>query len=247
MGFLDDLYKNHGNDVEEQMSSELGIPRDRAAQILPQAAPLILAQLKRRMEQHGPAQVEREMEEAHGDLDMDDIGAILRRGRDQASVYGDPRQQQQQQQQAPQSGGTLQDLLGALLRGNGAQATQQHLSNQLGVSPGMAAKIIPMVAPLILSALMKSRGQAQQQQQQQQQGGGYAPQQQGQAPSGGGVGGILASILDKNGDGNILDDLLRGGAGSVLGGMAGGGQPGAAGKSGCLGAILSGLLGGGRR
>ena len=220
MGFLDELYNNHGNDVEGHLSSELGISREKAATVLPKVAPIIMAQLKKRAQERGGEEFEREAEQAHGDLDTDDITAILGRGRDQADAVAGAQ---------PQAGGGMQDLLGSLLGGAHGQQANTQLSNQLGISPGMAAKIIPMIAPLILSALMKSKGQA---------AGGQA-----QGGGGGGGGGILTSILDKNGDGSIMDDLLSGGVSSVLGGGGQGAQ--GAGKSGCLGSIM-GLLGGRR-
>jgi hypothetical protein len=217
MGFLDDLYKEHGNDVQEHMATELGIEPGRASQILPKVAPIILGGLKRRMEQRGPAQVEQEVQEAASGIDLGDLAAIL-------------RQRSGQRQQAPpqgggRSGGGIDDLLAQILgRGQQDQANQL-MANQLGISPGMAAKIIPMVAPLILGQLMK-RGSAP--------AAGGAPR--GAAGPGGGLGGI-AQILDRNGDGNVLDDI----AGLMASGM--GGQK----SGGCLSAILGGLLGGGRR
>lgn len=71
-----------------------------------------------------------------------------------------------------------------------------------------------MLAPLIIGMLMKKGGTA---------ASGGTP--------GGGNGGLggLGSILDRDGDGHILDDL---------GGMLAGG----AGKAGCLSAILGGFF-----
>ena len=58
MGFLDDLYQEHGQSVQERVSTELGIPADKAARALPTVAPIILAGLRRDMDNGGPAHIE---------------------------------------------------------------------------------------------------------------------------------------------------------------------------------------------
>jgi hypothetical protein len=91
--------------------------------------------------------------------------------------------------------------LGGLLGTAGIQAASL-LSKNLKIDAGTAMKIIPMIAPLVLGALTKKRD------------------------SGGlGTSGI-ASLLDANGDGSILDDvaglLVKGQGGNLLGGLLGG-------------------------
>lgn len=194
MGFLDDLYREHGQEVQKQVSRELGVDPQRAAQILPQVAPIILGGLKRRMEEEGPDQVAGRVAEIGRDLEQEeDASALLRRG---ADWDPDP---------------TLHGLLGD--KGNEAARL---LADQLNLSPAAAARIIPMVAPLIISLLMKHGRSA-----------------GGPAAEGGATSGII-SILDRNGDGNVLDDLagLVGGAGRTRGG--------------CLSVLLGGALGAGR-
>lgn len=229
MSFLDDLYREHGRTVQNHVSTELGIDEEKAATVLPQVAPVILAGLKRRMEEQGAENMETELSEAAAGADVDDIQSLLRQG-------------------MPQEGEADPDL-GGLLGGKGQEASGM-LANQLGISPGAAAKLLPMLAPLIIGMLAKK----------------------GQSAGGGGAGGI-AGILDRNGDGSILDDLGRiigggsgaagvlgsvlggggskGGAADVLGsvlggGGASGGNGGLASKAGCLSAILGGLLKGKR-
>jgi hypothetical protein len=116
--------------------------------------------------------------------------------------------------------------VGGLLGGKGKEASAL-MANQLGISGAAASKLIPMLAPIIIGMLMKK-------------GGGAAGGQAGAGGVGGGLGG-MAAILDRNGDGSILDDLSglisKGGVGDLL-------ATGGANKSGCIGAILGGLLGG---
>jgi hypothetical protein len=190
MGFLDDLYQEHGQSVQQRVSTELGIPPEKAAQALPTVAPIILAGLKREMDKSGPAGVESRIQDMNHNGIPDD------------------------------------EEVGGLLGGKGKEASAL-MANQLGISGEAAAKLIPMLAPIIIGMLMKK-------------GGGGAGGQAGAGGSGGGLGG-MAAILDRNGDGRILDDLAglvaKGGVGDLLKG-------GGASKSGCLGSILGMLLGG---
>lgn len=189
MGFLDDLYQEHGPSVQQRVSTELGIPPDKAARVLPTVAPIILAGLKREMDKSGPAGVESRIQDMNHNGIPDD------------------------------------EEVGGLLGGKGKEASVL-MANQLGISGGAAAKLIPMLAPIIIGMLMKKGGAA---------GGAAAA-----GKAGGGLGG-MAAILDRNGDGSILDDLAglvaKGGVGDLLKG-------GAAGKSGCLGTILGMMMGG---
>jgi hypothetical protein len=191
MSILDEIQNEHGGDIQQHLVSQLGISPQQAASILPKVGPLILGALKQRMDTHGEEHVQEHVQQL-GATDLSDIGAVLNGG----AQSGDAN-------------------LGGLLGGKGEQASQM-MANHLGISPGVAAKIIPMLAPVIIGVLMKR-------------GGGAAG---GTPGTGGGLGG-LGSILDRNGDGHILDDL---------GGLFSGG----AGKAGCLSSLLGGLLKGRR-
>lgn len=94
--------------------------------------------------------------------------------------------------------------LGGLLGDAGIQATDL-VSKQFNIAGDKASKIIPMLAPVVLGFLTKKRDS-------------------------GGVGSSgIASLLDQDGDGSILDDVagfltkgLGGSAGDILGGLTGG-------------------------
>ena len=184
MGFLDDLYQEHGQSVQQRVSTELGIPADKAARALPTVAPIILAGLRREMDKGGPAHIESRINDLNNNGIPDD------------------------------------EEVGGLLGGKGKEASAL-MANQLGISGDAASKLIPMLAPIIIGMLMKKGGS-------------------GAGGAGGGLGG-MAAILDRNGDGSILDDLSglisKGGVGDLL-------ATGGAGKSGCLGSILGMLMGG---
>lgn len=101
--------------------------------------------------------------------------------------------------------------LGGLLGNSGVQATEM-IANQFKLDSNVASKIIPMLAPVVLGALTKKRD------------------------TGGAGSAGIASLLDKDGDGSILDDV----AGYLMKGLlGGGGQQG----GGVLGSLLGGLFG----
>jgi hypothetical protein len=126
---------------------------------------------------------------------------------------------------------------GEAIVGNVFGDNRDQVVNKLGGqggNQGMMAKLLPLLAPLVLSWLAGkfSGGQAQ-----------AAPGGEG---SGGGLGDLLGGAA-----GGGLDDLLGGGSGGgglgdLLGGLLGGGGGSAAGGS-DIGDLLGGLLGGGRK
>ena len=118
MGFLDDLYQEHGSSVQQRVSTELGIPPEKAARALPTVAPIILAGLKREMDKGGPAHIESHIQDLNHNGIPDD------------------------------------EEVGGLLGGKGKEASQL-MASQLGISGDAAAKLIPMLAPVIIGMLMK--------------------------------------------------------------------------------------------
>jgi len=109
----------------------------------------------------------------------------------------------------------------------GGQTDQvaQTLGGSLGGQTGLVQKLLPILAPIVLSYLTQRLG-------------GRA-----QAGQGGGLADVLGGLLGGQGA-----TSGGGGLGGLLGGLLGGGQAGQAGGSnGGLGDVLGGLLGGGRR
>ena len=106
----------------------------------------------------------------------------------------------------------------------GGQSDQvaQNLGGSLGGQTDLVQRLLPLLAPIVLSYVTSRLGG------------------QGQAGQGGGVADVLGGLLGGQGQ-----SAGAGGLGGVLGGMLGGGQGGA--SSGGLGDVLGGLLGGGRR
>ena len=111
----------------------------------------------------------------------------------------------------------------------GGQSDQvaQTLGGSLGGQTGLVQKLLPILAPIVLSYLTQRLG-----------GQGQAAQQ------GGGLADVLGGLL--GGQGQAQGAGGAGGLGGLLGGLLGGGQAGSSSPGG-IGDVLGGLLGGGRR
>ena len=110
----------------------------------------------------------------------------------------------------------------------------QTLGSQGGGGSGIIAKLLPILAPIVLSFLAGqfAKGQAK-----------SAPEASAQADSGGGgIGDLLGGLGGGGGSG-----ATGGGIGDLLGGLLGGGGGGGASGGGGLGDLLGGLLGSGKR
>ncbi len=189
--FMEDFMQSLGPEVSDKLSANLGIEKNAAREMLPQIAPMILSGLKRQKDNYGG--------EARVDHILNKYGSA-----DVLDNMGDFFSSQVQNQNAD-------PRLGGLLGDSGVQASNM-LSKKFNLDGGTAMKIIPMLAPIILGFLSKTRDQ-------------------GGAGSAG-----IASILDRDGDGSILDDV----AGFFLQGSTGRSRMGG---GGLLGGLLGSLLG----
>lgn len=105
-----------------------------------------------------------------------------------------------------------------------SRTVAQNASSQTGISPELLKKMLPMVAMLVAGYMAKQRGDGAGVQSASARGGlgGMLGSMLGRERGAGAAGGTgasssggLASMLDMNGDGNALDDILRM-AGKVL-------------------------------
>jgi hypothetical protein len=189
--FVDEFMKSMGPEVSRQLSRQLGISKRTAAQLIPQVAPLILGGLKRQKDEQGGAPRVDHILNKYGDPGvLDHIGELFA---DKAREKNpDPR-------------------LGGLLGESGVEAANM-MSKQYKMDQGTAARLIPMLAPIVLGFLTRKRDQG------------------GSGSSG------IASLLDHDGDGSVLDDV----AGFLMQGMAGGGGRR---QGNVLGSLIGGLFG----
>ncbi len=198
---LDDLLKAVGGPVAKGLAGQLGIDEDAAAGILPKVAPFVVGALSRQAKSSGAEGIGKLLDDHGDDSVLDDIGGFFTK---------------QAEAPAPQTGDLTQMLgsalggggaLGSILSGSGLldgllgnvqERVNGTLDNSMGLEKGMAAKVLPMLIPVVLGFLNKSR----------------------KAESGGGLDAVMG-FLDKDGDGSPLDDLAEsfvtgGGLGGII-------------------------------
>jgi hypothetical protein len=188
---LEDFMGSMGSQVTDQLASNLGIDKGIAGAVIPQVLPMILGGLKKQKDERGGAErVDHILNKYGSSSVLEDIGGLFSSKAQDSNP--DP-------------------ALGGLLGNAGVEASNL-FGKQFNLDSGTAAKIIPMLAPVVLGFLTKKRD------------------------DGAGSSGI-ASLLDVDGDGSVLDDV----AGFVLGGLSGSSSSKG---GGLLGGLLGGLFGG---
>lgn len=207
MAILDMIGSQLRGNTLTQMSQQLGTDETTTANAVAVALPLLLGGLTRNAATpQGAASLD-------AALTRDHDGSLL-----------DSPQRALTDPAALKAGGILGHIFGQ------RQApVEQGVAKATGLDPQRAGKLLMILAPLVMAALARARTS--------QAGGGSAgpvlQREQSnierQVP---GLGG-LASILDRDGDGQIADDIASMAAGR-LGGLGG---------SGGLGSVLGGVLG----
>jgi len=187
---IEDFIGSMGSEVSQKMSEKTNIDKGTIAQLLPVIAPMILGGLKKQKDERGGQERVDHILNKYGDPSvLGNLDGLFQQKLDDKTT--DPN-------------------LGGLLGNAGSDATNLLSQNLKGVDSGIVAKLIPMLAPVLLGFLTKKRD------------------------SGTGSSG-LAGLLDQDGDGSILDDV----AGLVLGGL-GGKSKSSNPLSGLLGGLLGG-------
>ena len=190
---LEDFMGSMGSQVTDQLASSLGIDKGIAGAVIPQVLPMILGGLKKQKDERGgEARVDHILNKYGSSSVLDDIGGLFSSKANDSNP--DP-------------------ALGGLLGNAGVEASNL-FGKQFNLDGGTAAKIIPMLAPVVLGYLTK------------------------QKDSGAGSSGI-AALLDQDGDGSVLDDV----AGFLMKGLGGSSSSSSSG-GGLLGGLLGSLLGG---
>jgi len=189
--FLNDLLGNISGGTADKIGNTLGIDPNIITQAIPVIAPMILGGLKKQSENNG------------GQERVDHI----------LNKYGDPNILDNVEGHVDQIAKTdnFDTNLGGLIGNSGSQVTEV-LTKKFNLDSGTAAKIIPMVAPLIMGYLTRSRDNN--------------PQ--------GSKG--FASFLDQNGDGSVVDDVI----GFFSGNKTGNNQGSGGGLMDMLGGLLGG-------
>ena len=213
MSILDMLGQQLGGGTLSQISRQLGTDEGTTAKAVSVALPLMLGGLSRN------ASTPQGVSALDQALSRDHDGSLLD---NPLAAVSNPQQFK--------AGGILDHIFGQ------RQApVQQGVAKATGLDPQRAAQLMMILAPIVMAALARARNQ---QGNTNASAGTVLQQEQArmekQVP--GGLGG-LASILDRDGDGNVIDDIAGLAAGRL------GSTGGAGGAGGGLGGMLGGLLG----
>lgn len=190
---LDGLMGQLGSGGVAQIAGALGIDESKANGAIGMALPALLGGMANNSNSDTGAQALSSALDKHDDSIFSNLGGLLGGGGDGAKILGH-------------------------VLGNKQGNVEQNLVSQSGLNAGSIAKLLPMLAPLVMGYLSKQKKD----------GGldagaigsmlqGERNTQEKKSP---GLGG-LAAILDANGDGSIMDDVMGMATGKSKGGLAG--------------------------
>ena len=205
MSLLDLVTQQLGNDGIRQISQQIGADEQQTASAVQMAVPVLLGGLAKNAQSPAGAQA---------------LGSALDRDHSSGGLLGNLG--------ALLGGGAGAGILGHVLGGRQA-AVEQGLGRATGLQGGQVGKLLMLLAPIVMAVLARQK---------QEKGldagslGGLLESERSTLQQRNPQLGGLASILDRDGDGSIVDDLAN---------IAGGGRAGGAGG---LGGMLGGLLGG---
>jgi hypothetical protein len=200
MDILQLLQSQMGGEVLKQLSGQIGSSEEQTSSAVNGAVSALLTGLSKNIQTPEGANG------LLGALDRDHDGSILNDIQGFLSGASQPANTS-----AANGMGILKHVLGGN-QGNIAEA----IAKMSGLDASKAGSLLTMVAPLVLGALGKAKAA-------QPQGGSgildlitkTQQTQTQQSP----VGGIFEKLLDRDGDGQVMDDLLSMGAKSLLGGF----------------------------
>ena len=198
MNLADLLGSALGQNVINSVSSQLGMTKTEASSAIGVAVPAILAGLtKNSQTSQGAESLNKALESKHDGSLLDNIGSML----------------QNQSSQIQQDGnGILDHIFGA-----NKSAVEKGVAAKSGLSLQKVGPLLSMLAPIVMAYIGKEKKQSKTSA-----GGlgdllggllGSAGATGGKKTTGGGLMGMVTGLLDKNKDGNIVDDIL----GSFLG------------------------------
>jgi len=201
MANLMDLIKSQLTDsVMDQISSKLGTERKQTDVATDNVLASLIEGLAKNTEQKGGADaLANALEKDHDGSLLDSLHDVI----DGKAAQANPR--------AANGSGILKHILG------GNQSGLMDMIGQMsGIGSGKTGNLMMMLAPIVLQMLGKQKRQ------QNLDTGGLASilsntVNNTRTTKGGASGGLLKSLLDKNGDGSIVDDV----AGMVLGRLFG--------------------------
>ncbi len=195
---LDLVTQALGGGGAAEISKQLGIDEATVNSAIGAAAPVLMGALARNASSgDGAGALASALDRDHDGSILDDLGGFLGGGGAESAGAG---------------------ILKHVLGGRQPQVAQG-VGTASGLDPAKAGQLLSMLAPIIMGALGKT------QRSQGLDSGGLGAvlgqEQRRMERRQPGIGGMLGSLLDQDGDGSAMDDLAKIG-GSVLGGLFGG-------------------------
>lgn len=182
-----------GQSIVRNVAGQLGVNENQASSAVNMAIPAILAGMTRNARsQDGAVSLNNALEKKHDGSLLENLSGMLQGHTSELQSDGD-------------------GILGHVF-GNNRTAVEQGIAQKSGISLSKIGPLLAMVAPIVMAYLGKEKRQTNTGA-----GGlgdllggllGGATQQR--STTGGGLMDMLGGILDKDGDGNPLDDLLGG-------------------------------------
>ena len=182
---FDVLTKQFGGEVLDSISQQVGLDKSQAGSVLTSALPILVGAMARNTsQQQGAESLLGALQKDHDGSILDDLGGFL------------------QNSQAGPGAGILKHVLGSR-RGN----VENALSKQTGVNNAAIGNLLEIAAPILMGMLGKKQRESNLD------AGGLADvlnsgarQINRDVP---GSEGLLGSLLDQDGDGDIKDDVAR--------------------------------------
>lgn len=196
MSLIDQVQQQLDPNTLAQLSRQLGVDEQTTRQAVPAAVTTLVGALGRNAAQpQGAQQIAGALDRDHDGSILDDLGGFLGQGG------------------AGSIGGAI---LGHVLGGRQRQV-ESGLSQSTGLDAAKIGQLLALLAPIVMAVLGRQKRQ---------QGidaGGLGDILRGEHQNAqrhaeqAGLGGLLGSLLDRDGDGSVLDDIA-GMAGGFLGG-----------------------------
>lgn len=183
------LNSSLGQSIIQNVASQFGMDQKEASGAVSAAIPTILAGMtKNAQSKEGAESLNRAIESKHDGSLLDNLSGILQGHTQELQQDGD-------------------GILGHVF-GNKRSAVEQGISNKTGVSSSKIGPLLSTVAPIVMAYLGKEKRQTSTN------AGGLGDLLGGlmggakQSRSGGGIMDLISGALDKDGDGDAMDDIL---------------------------------------
>lgn len=188
MSLMNVLAEVAGGDTPRRIGQQLGVDERQAEQAIAGAVPVLLGALARNSaSQDGASALSNALDRDHDGSILDDIGGFLQTGQ----------------------AGAGDGILGHVL-GNRRTTVEQGIGQMSGMNSQQVRQLLMMLAPLVMGALGREKRRKGLDSTGLSDVLGRERAQLERQPQ---VGGMLGSLLDRDGDGQVMDDVAKIGGG----------------------------------